>query len=100
MAKTANVNARMEPELKKQAEGILEALGIPASNAVTMFYKQIVIHKGLPFDVKLPDRPLNFNNMSEKEIDMELEKGYMEIANGLGLPAHQVFQEIKEKYDG
>ena len=44
MAKSANLNARIEPELKEQAEEILAALGIPASNAITMFYRQIIIH--------------------------------------------------------
>ena len=52
-SKTANLYARIEPELKEEAESILTALGIPASNAITMFYKQIVLHKGLPFVVTL-----------------------------------------------
>ena len=38
MAKTANLYARIEPDVKEQAEGILSALGIPASNAINMFY--------------------------------------------------------------
>ena len=43
MAKSANLYARIEPEVKEQAETILNALGIPASNAITMFYKQIIL---------------------------------------------------------
>ena len=43
MAKSANLYARIEPDLKEQAESILTALGIPASNAITMFYKQIIL---------------------------------------------------------
>mgnify|MGYP000153938335 FL=1 len=39
MAKTANLYVRIEPDVKEQAETILSALGIPASNAITMFYK-------------------------------------------------------------
>ena len=54
MAKSANLYARIEPDIKEQAEAILSALGIPASNAITMFYKQIILQKGLPFEVKLP----------------------------------------------
>lgn len=50
MAKSANLYARIEPDVKEKAESILTALGIPASNAITMFYKQIILHKGLPFD--------------------------------------------------
>ena len=55
MAKSANLYARIEPEVKEQAEAILSALGIPASNAITMFYKQVILQRGLPFEVKLPE---------------------------------------------
>ena len=54
MAKTANLYARIEPDVKEQAESILAALGIPASNAINMFYKQIILQRGLPFEVKMP----------------------------------------------
>jgi DNA-damage-inducible protein J len=43
MAKSANLYARIEPDVKEQAERILSALGIPASNAITMFYRQIIL---------------------------------------------------------
>ena len=57
--KSANLYARIEPDIKEQAESILAALGIPASNAINMFYKQIILQRGLPFDVKLPpSRPV------------------------------------------
>ena len=46
-AKSANLYARIEPEVKEKAEGILSALGIPASNAINMFYKQIILQRGL-----------------------------------------------------
>ena len=45
MAKTANLFARIEPEVKEQAEAILSALGIPASSAINMFYKQIILQQ-------------------------------------------------------
>lgn len=48
MARTANVFARVEPELKEQAEDILQQLGIPMSNAVGMFLKQIVLQRVFP----------------------------------------------------
>ena len=45
---------------QEQAEGILAALGIPASNAINMFYKQIILQRGLPFEVKMPSaRPVD-----------------------------------------
>ena len=73
MAKSANVYARIEPEIKEQAEMILNALGIPASNAITMFYKQIILQKGLPFDVKLPEHPLDVSLMTPEQLNMELD---------------------------
>ena len=54
MAKTSNLYARIEPEVKEQAETILSALGIPVSNAINMFYKQIILQRGIPFEMKLP----------------------------------------------
>ena len=53
--KSANLYARIEPDVKEQAEGILAALGIPASNAINMFYKQIILQRGLPFELKSPE---------------------------------------------
>lgn len=53
--KTSNIYIRIEPEIKKEAEEILDTLGIGASQAVNMFYKQIILHKGMPFDVNIPD---------------------------------------------
>ena len=50
MARTANVFARVEPELKEQAESVLDQLEIPMSNAVGMFLRQIVLQKGISFD--------------------------------------------------
>jgi len=51
MAKTAYVTARVEKKLKTDAEKVLKSVGVKASDALTMFYKQVVIQQGLPFDV-------------------------------------------------
>jgi len=55
-ARTASVNARIEPGLKRAAERILANLGMTTSTAVTMFYRQVTLRGGLPFDVCLPNR--------------------------------------------
>lgn len=95
MAKSANLYARIEPGLKEEAEVILTALGIPASNAITMFYKQIVLNQGLPFEVKLPEHPLDISRMTSAELDAELEKGYADVKAGRTLPAEQAFSDIR-----
>lgn len=98
-AKSANLYARIEPDVKEQAESILSALGIPASNAINMFYKQIILHRGIPFDVSLPEKKiLALDSMSEKELSAELEKGYQDMLDGRTKPAKQAFAEIRKEY--
>jgi DNA-damage-inducible protein J len=55
MSKTATVRARIEPHLKKEAEHLLEDLGLSATEAITLFYRQVTLRKGLPFDVVIPN---------------------------------------------
>ena len=55
MHKEATVNARIEPKLKANAEHILHEVGLSSAEAVRLFYKQICLHKGLPFDVAIPN---------------------------------------------
>ena len=98
MAKSANLYARIEPNLKEQAETILNALGIPASNAKTMFYKQIILHNGLPFEVKIPEHPLDVSRMTETQLNAEIEKGYKDMQEGRTIPMEQAFAAIRKEY--
>ncbi len=56
MAKDANVFARVDASLKEQAESILSQLGMPMSSAINIFLNQIVLRRGLPFEVTLPGK--------------------------------------------
>lgn len=53
--KTAMIRARIEPGLKRQVEKLLARLGLSASEAITLFYRQVELHRGLPFEVKIPN---------------------------------------------
>jgi DNA-damage-inducible protein J len=53
--KTATVRARINPRLKKGAEEVLEELGLSSTQAINLFYRQIMLRKGLPFDVVIPN---------------------------------------------
>ena len=55
MAKTEMIRARVEPDLKREAEALLRELGMSATEAITLFYKQVTMHRGLPFEVKVPN---------------------------------------------
>ena len=54
MAKTAMIRARVEPELKRQVDDVFTELGLTATEAITLFYKQVAIYHGLPFPVRVP----------------------------------------------
>lgn len=100
MAKSANLYVRIEPEIKEQAEKILSTLGIPASNAINMFYKQVILHRGLPFEVKIPDRTSTDISMLEtEELHAELEKGYADMKAGRTKDAKTFFADIRKDYD-
>lgn len=92
MAKTAVLNARIDPEVKSQAERILSELGIPASSAITIFYRQIILHGGLPFDVTLP--PNDVSAMGPAQLNEALEVGYADIQAGRVRDSDKVFSDV------
>ena len=99
MARTSNVFARVEPEIKEQAEIVLEKLGIPMSNAVGMFLRQVVMQRGIPFEVKLPaEKPLSLNSMTKEQFDAEIQKGIDDMNNGKFFTADEVEAEFKRDY--
>jgi DNA-damage-inducible protein J len=68
MAKTGYITARVEPKLKARAGRVLARVGVSTTDAITMFLNQVVLHDGLPFDVRLP-------NAETREAVDELEAG-------------------------
>ena len=99
MARTANVCVRVEPEIKEEAENILEQLGIPMSNAVGMFLRQVVLQKGIPFEMKLPKtEPLAYASLSKEQFDKEIEKGFADVKDGRVCSADDVEAEMKRDF--
>jgi DNA-damage-inducible protein J len=99
MAKTTNLYVRLEPGLKEQAEAVLSQLGMPVSNAVNIFLKQVVMQRGIPFDVKIPvGKPVEMAALPEIELNRELEKGYSDLIQSKTKPAAQVFSDIRKDY--
>jgi len=54
MNKTATVRARIQPKLKDHAESVFHRLGLNATQAITIFYKQVELRRGLPFELAIP----------------------------------------------
>ena len=55
MNKTAMIRARMEPRLKVEAETVLAQVGLSPTEAIRLFYRQVSLHGGLPFEVRVPN---------------------------------------------
>lgn len=99
MAKTSNVFARVEPTVKEQAEVILEQLGVPMSNAINMFLRQVVLQKGIPFDMKLPRYQItDMSALSEEQFNAELDKGIQDLINGNVISAQSVAEKMSMEY--
>ncbi|MDX1950317.1 MAG: type II toxin-antitoxin system RelB/DinJ family antitoxin [Rickettsiales bacterium] len=56
MAKSANIHARIQPDVKQKVESILLKLGISISEAISLYFNQISLNRGLPFEVKIPNK--------------------------------------------
>jgi len=82
MSKNAVISARIEDKLKQSAESILSKLGITPSEAITIFYKQVELRKGLPFDVKIPNK-----------ITM---KAFQDSENGKNIKSHKNLNDLYE----
>lgn len=91
MANTTAVYARIDTNLKNNAENILSQLGISPSSAIQMLYSQIVLKKGMPFELKLPtSKPLSMDAMTKEQLDAELQKGVDSIETGNVYSADEV----------
>lgn len=64
-----------------------------------MFYKQIILQRGLPFDVKIPSSgPIDMSALSEEQMNLELEKGYADMKAGRTKSASKTFTDIRKDY--
>lgn len=99
MARISNIFARVEPEIKEQAENVLNQLGIPMSNAVSMFLRQVVIQRGIPFEVKLPaKKPLVMSELTKEQLNTEIAKGMDDIEDGKVYTAEEVEEKMHRMY--
>ena len=80
MARTSNVFARVEPELKEQAE-------------------QVLSQRGIPFEMKLPkEPPLVYGKLTKAQLDAALEEGMEDIRAGRTYDAQEVLDELRRDY--
>ena len=96
MSKAANVSVRIEEDVKTQAEQILKELGIPISNAINLFYRQIIIQQGLPLTLKIVP-PVDVSTMPVDDLEKELQRTYDAVRAGKAKPVADAFADINKR---
>ena len=94
-AKTANITARVQPEIKEQAEAILNQIGIPVSVLIDTLYRQIIMTGGIPYSLSVP-KLQTLDKMSSEQVDRMLQKGYDEAKADIGLSVEDAFGKVRE----
>lgn len=97
MEKSATLNLRINPIVKRNAEAVLSQLGMPISTAIDIYLKQIAMVGGIPFQVRLPlvPREMNAELMTDEELVQELEEGYQEAVDGKVYDAASAFAAFR-----
>ena len=85
MARTANVFTRVDPNIKAQAETVLEQLGISMATAMEIYLRQIALQRKIPFEMKLPDvsKPIAIGALTDEEFNALMDKAAKSYADGL-----------------
>ena len=95
--KTANVMARVEPDIKEQAEAIMNQIGIPASVVINTLYKQIIMTRSIPFSLSVPSAPLALDEMDKATFDEMMLTGMNQAKANNSRNASDVFSEIRRE---
>lgn len=93
--KDATVSARVEYDVKAEAEDILQKIGVPVSVVINALYRQIIYRRGIPFSLVVPDEPKTLDSMTKAELDAKLQHSYNQSLNGEGRPLEAVFDELE-----
>lgn len=93
--KSANVTARVQPEVKEQAEAVLERIGLPVSVLIDTLYRQIIMTGGVPYSLSVPKIP-TLDGMSAEQFNAMMQKGYDEAQSGKGLSVEDAFKKVRE----
>ena len=92
--KSANVTARVAPEVKAEAEAIIDQLGLSVSAVINSLYKQIILKKGIPYSLTIPSIPKARDEMTNVEFDTMIETGLAQAKNGESIPANEAFDQL------
>jgi len=90
----ANVNIRIDDSVKKEAEEIFSELGLTMSAATNVFYKQVIRHRGIPFDLRITDPFYSDRNQAH------LQESIDEYEAGRSKPIIKTMAELEDLANG
>ena len=93
--KTANVTARIQPNIKEQAEAILDRLGIPVSVFIDMTYRQVIMRDGVPFSLDIPDKFATRDSITKAEFDTMMHTGLSQAKRNDSVSVDEAFEQLK-----
>ena len=93
--KTANVTARIQPDIKEQAEAILERLGIPVSVFIDMTDRQVIMRDGVPFSLDIPDKLITRDTLTKVEFDAMMQNGLAQAKSDDSVSIDEAFRQLK-----
>lgn len=93
--KSANVTARVQPEIKQQAEAVLDRIGLPVSVLIDTLYRQIIMTGSVPFPLAVPKLPTR-DSLTDSQFYAMMENGYNQAKAGKGLSLDDAFTKIRE----
>ena len=93
--KDATVSARVEYNVKTEAESILQKLGIPVSVVINSLYRQIIYTRSVPFSINMPREPMTADTVTDAALQSKLERSYQQTLAGEGKPYHEAFDELE-----
>lgn len=85
----------MQPEIKRQAEAVLDKIGLPVSVLIDTLYRQIIMTGGVPYSLTIPSLPTR-DSMTDEQFNAMMEKGCHQAKTGEGLSVDEAFAKICE----
>ena len=95
--KTANVTARIQPNIKEQAEAILDRLGIPVYVFIDMTYRQVIMRDGVPFSLYIPNKLVTRNSITHAEFDTMMQIGLEQAKKNDSVSVDEAFNQLKSE---
>lgn len=93
--KDSTVSARVQSDVKFEAEKILQKLGVPVSVVINSLYRQIIFNHGIPFSLTVPSEPKTLDSITQEEFDAMLEHSYRQSIKREGVAAAKFFDELE-----